>query len=170
MVSTIGWRQNILPETQVNLENRDWDALLQYHEKVCSRPSFWAPCFADSSLSKSETFDRPTGNNLNVTPAYELSVHGKSGPIQASFGPYISPQFNGLFGGLRSLDVPEMKDPNGGDNVGVGWITSSIDPKTRIRSYSTTGYRKPSSYVAKVPSPLISLSQLSRTSGGRISS
>ncbi|KAK4699715.1 hypothetical protein P7C70_g6541, partial [Phenoliferia sp. Uapishka_3] len=106
----------------------------------------WSATFT-SVLSRNthsrENFVPPTGNNLNVTPSYDIKYHGIGGPVQASFGPYISPQFENLFDGLRSLDVKEMKDPNGGDNVGVGWVTGSIDRKTETRSSSETAYLAP---------------------------
>lgn len=102
---------------------RDWESLLPYHEK-------------------SETFHKPAGNEINVTASYDLSVHGTSGPVQASYNVYVSPQFDSLYNGLRSLNVSEMVDPNGGDNVGVGWITSSVDPKTQTRSSSQSAYRE----------------------------
>lgn len=78
-----------------------------------------------------------------MNPQYKTKVHGHQGPVQASYSPYFSPQFKGVFDGLRELGVNEMKDPNGGRPFGVAWCPSSIDPDFQTRSSSETAYLAP---------------------------
>ncbi|GAA5901199.1 hypothetical protein JCM5296_006295 [Sporobolomyces johnsonii] len=84
-----------------------WDSLLPY-------------------FMKSEKFTTPTGNNLNVTPVYDASVHGTEGPVEVSFSPYISEQFTGFYDGLRTLNVSVAEDLNDGGMHGVSWSMSTV--------------------------------------------
>ncbi|GAA5907563.1 hypothetical protein JCM5296_007191, partial [Sporobolomyces johnsonii] len=104
-----------------------WDSLLGY-------------------FKKSEKFIPPTGNNQNVTPVYDASVHGTSGPVEASFPPYISEQFTGFYDGLLSMNVSVAEDMSDGRMHGVSYSQSTtsagaLDNQHRVTSQ--TAYLNP---------------------------
>ncbi|KAL8277593.1 hypothetical protein RQP46_010025 [Phenoliferia psychrophenolica] len=107
---------------------QSWKGLLPYHKR-------------------SETFYTPvetaSKGNANFKATYDLSAHGTSGPVQASYNKYVSPQLGTFYDAFRALDVEEVVDMNNGANAGVGWITSSVDPKTQTRSSSEAAYLAP---------------------------
>ncbi|GAA5938083.1 hypothetical protein JCM1841_003805 [Sporobolomyces salmonicolor] len=105
----------------------NWDSLLPY-------------------FMKSEKFVAPTGNNQNVTPVYDASVHGTSGPVEVSFSSYISDQFTGFYDGLRTLNVSVAGDLNDGIMHGVSWSQSTISSgglDNQHRVTSQTAYIDP---------------------------
>lgn len=46
----------------------------------------------------------------------------------------------GFLEGFSELGIPTPKDPNAGTKYGVFWVPSSIDPKTRTRSYAHSAH------------------------------
>ncbi|GAA5963114.1 hypothetical protein JCM21900_001057 [Sporobolomyces salmonicolor] len=112
-----------------NLGNKgwSWDSLLGY-------------------FKKSEKFVPPTGNNQNVTPVYDASVHGTSGPVEVSFPPYISEQFVGFYDGLLAMNVSVAEDMSDGRMHGVSYsqsTTSTGASDNQHRVTSQTAYIDP---------------------------
>ncbi|GAA5859459.1 hypothetical protein JCM1840_004625 [Sporobolomyces johnsonii] len=104
-----------------------WDSLLPY-------------------FMKSEKFSPPTGNNQNITPVYDASVHGTSGPVEISFPPYISEQFTGFYDGLRTLNISVAEDLSDGVMHGVSYTQATISsggPNNQHRVTSQTAYINP---------------------------
>ncbi|KAM0751714.1 alcohol oxidase [Meredithblackwellia eburnea MCA 4105] len=104
-------------------------------------------------FKKSEHFYPPTGNNVGVTPAYTASAHGTTGPVDASYPPYVSPQFVGLFKAIRNLGVSQAADMSAGSGAGVSWTPSTVDPSTHTRATSHSSYIVPN--IATRPNLLI---------------
>lgn len=72
----------------------------------------------------------------------KLSFHSNSSPWNCFLFPvranyYISV---GFLEGFSELGIPTPKDPNAGTKYGVFWVPSSIDPKTRTRSYAHSAH------------------------------
>ncbi|CEQ40724.1 SPOSA6832_02391 [Sporobolomyces salmonicolor] len=104
-----------------------WDSLLGY-------------------FKRSEKFIPPTGNNQNVTPVYDASVHGTSGPVEVSFPPYISEQFVGFYDGLLAMNVSVAEDMSDGRMHGVSYsqsTTSTGASDNQHRVTSQTAYIDP---------------------------
>ncbi|BGP18680.1 hypothetical protein JCM10213v2_006746 [Rhodosporidiobolus nylandii] len=89
-------------------------------------------------FKKSEKFTPPQGNTENVNPRYDPSSHGTSGPVEASFAEYISPQFTGFFDGLRSMNISVAKDFSSGEMQGVSWTQSTISTGTLDNMHRVT--------------------------------
>ncbi|GAA6054180.1 hypothetical protein JCM3770_002819 [Rhodotorula araucariae] len=106
----------------------DWPSLLPYHRRS---ESFHIPTPA---------FNLPSATAHD--PLWAPSVHGHSGPVQASYSPYVSEQMQGLFEALRAEGLKEI-DPNAGASGGVGYAPASIDPKAQTRSSAEAAYLKP---------------------------
>ncbi|GAA5844117.1 hypothetical protein JCM11251_001824 [Rhodosporidiobolus azoricus] len=87
---------------------------------------------------KAEKFFAPGPNTESEPVAYDPAVHGYSGPIDVSYPPYLSPQFVGWSGALRSLGVPVARDLHSGNNRGVSYAPSTMhnEGTDRTRSYS----------------------------------
>ncbi|GAA5997649.1 GMC family oxidoreductase [Rhodotorula paludigena] len=85
---------------------------------------------------KAEHFFAPGTNTENEVPTFTASTHGTTGPIDVSYPPYLAPSFRGFFQSLRALGVPAAQDLHSGNNIGVNYAPSTIDPSDRTRSYS----------------------------------
>ncbi|GAA5974692.1 hypothetical protein JCM11641_007225 [Rhodosporidiobolus odoratus] len=77
-------------------------------------------------FKKSERLTPPKGNNQDVHPHYDPSVHGTSGPVEASFSEYISPQFTGFYDAMLARNFSVAKDHTGGKMQGVAYSQSTI--------------------------------------------
>ncbi|GAA6013692.1 hypothetical protein JCM10207_004822 [Rhodosporidiobolus poonsookiae] len=77
-------------------------------------------------FKKSEKLTPPQGNSEHAHPHYDPSVHGFTGPVEASFSKYISPQFTGFFDGLVDKNISVARDLTSGEMQGVSWSQSTI--------------------------------------------
>ncbi|KAL4792332.1 hypothetical protein BDV19DRAFT_368594 [Aspergillus venezuelensis] len=92
-------------------------------------------------FKKSETFTPPNDDIVdewNVT--YDLSVHGKTGPIQSSWAPWIWPATRHFIDAITSFGVSIPLDAAGGNAVGGYWSPHSQDPVTVTRSDARRAY------------------------------
>lgn len=132
----------------------------------------WGELIGDSSWSwkgllpyfmKSESFTPPTEvqqRELGVT--FDMSVHGTTGPVRSSFPPWIYDHHRRthlrlrlfLWGSLltgvdlgdlivaaREVGIPVQRD-GGGNAIGAFWVTNSLDPVLRQRSYARDYHRR----------------------------
>ncbi|KAF2200642.1 choline dehydrogenase-like protein [Delitschia confertaspora ATCC 74209] len=100
----------------------DWDGLLPY-------------------FKKSETFHPPDAayaKDRNIT--YDLSAHGTSGPVQASYPPYDYPGSKNFWNAALRLGIPTIKDPNAGEAIGIFCLLHSVDPANQTRSFARTAH------------------------------
>lgn len=93
-------------------------------------------------FKKCETFHAPGRTNLDGTimRQYDPAVHGRSGPVNVSFTPFVSPQFAGLFDALEEAGVREARDLSAGADVGMSWTPQTVDPVAETRVTSDTAY------------------------------
>ncbi|GAA6053901.1 hypothetical protein JCM3770_005324 [Rhodotorula araucariae] len=85
---------------------------------------------------KAERFFAPGPNTENEVQTFTASLHGNTGPIAVSYAPYMAPTYRGFFQALRSLGHPVATDVHSGNNVGVNYAPSTINPYDHSRSYS----------------------------------
>lgn len=90
---------------------------------------------------QSENFTQPPSFNGSSEIAFNSSVHGTTGPITASFPPFLANQFNAFYEALKAIGVPVTEDMSSGTNAGVSLVPSSIDPQSETRMTSV-GYRE----------------------------
>ncbi|KAH9204000.1 hypothetical protein DL95DRAFT_529426 [Leptodontidium sp. 2 PMI_412] len=97
-------------------------------------------------FQKSVTFTPPTsGEQEKYGYTYDESAYGGNGPIYASYPPFQWPQQKLQWNAWLDLGVKPTKEGAGGEALGLFWIPSSMDPKTKTRSYAKTGYYDASS-------------------------
>jgi choline dehydrogenase-like flavoprotein len=87
-----------------------------------------------SMMEKSENF---TSAN---TEWYGDAGVGLDGPVRGTINRYIPAHQAGWVPVLNSLGIKTNKEYLGGDNLGVSYSSSSIDPTHYNRSYSANGY------------------------------
>ncbi|KAK3661724.1 hypothetical protein LTR56_000213 [Elasticomyces elasticus] len=89
----------------------------------------------DAAMSKAENFSNP------APPIYTGSTgYGVAGPINAVINKFVPAQQNPWIKTLENLGVPLNSEWLGGENVGVAYHASSIDPAHYNRSYSAVEY------------------------------
>ena len=87
--------------------------------------------------------DRATRDHLGLDWVEE-SVNGISGPIQASFtGTIENPMPKAWVETLKNLGLGTSRDPFTGQSIGGYTNMSAVDPVTKTRSYSASGYGAP---------------------------
>ncbi|KAL4954707.1 hypothetical protein BDW69DRAFT_183269 [Aspergillus filifer] len=111
--------------------------------------NLWAELIGDDTwrwegllpyFKKSETFTPPTeAQQKELGISFDLAVHGTSGPVQASYPPWISTTGKSFIQALRELDIPVQRD-GGANALGGFWNPNSLDPLTRERSYARTTF------------------------------
>ncbi|TRM58831.1 GMC oxidoreductase [Schizophyllum amplum] len=124
--------------TRPNKEEIDaWSTLLGDD----SYADYWTWDSFYAASKKSETFHAPTDEAEAVAHiTYDASLHGTDGPIHTTY-PAVSFGFNGNWTDTCvAAGIPPTTDALGGDNLGAGITTSSINPETWTRSYSRSGY------------------------------
>ncbi|KAL4963454.1 GMC family oxidoreductase [Aspergillus stella-maris] len=91
-------------------------------------------------FKKSETFTPPTeAQQKELGISFDLNAHGSTGPVQASYPPWISTTGKSFIQALRQLGIPVQRD--GAMNaLGGFWYPNSLDPVTRERSYARTTF------------------------------
>ncbi|OAA35407.1 Glucose-methanol-choline oxidoreductase [Metarhizium rileyi] len=90
-------------------------------------------------FKKSETF-HPQSQALREEYAatHEPEAFGTTGPIQISYSPDYSPSHKLWHSTLNAVGVKTSSAHLAGSNVGVWTNVNSVDPRTAIRSYSTS--------------------------------
>ncbi|GAA5912640.1 hypothetical protein JCM6882_004698 [Rhodosporidiobolus microsporus] len=122
---------NFLASTRPNTAEQDQWATL-------NDDSGWSWSSLLPFYQKAEHFFEPGPSTQNESTVFNASLHGTSGPIEASYPPYLSPQFGGFYDSLRSLDVPVAEDLHSGENHGVSYAPSTMHHRgtDRSRAYS----------------------------------
>jgi choline dehydrogenase-like flavoprotein len=93
---------------------------------------------------KVETFTPPAtniANTFNIHP--NLANLGKKGPVQAQITSFLPNFVADWLPTFATLGIPTQQNALGGNSVGATLGPSSIDPKTRTRSYSASAYLWP---------------------------
>ncbi|KAJ6104813.1 glucose-methanol-choline oxidoreductase [Penicillium sp. IBT 18751x] len=102
----------------------------------------WESFYA--ALKKSETFDAPSEEIASQADiSWDMSTHGSSGPIHASYPGFTFAQVGQWTPALEALGVATSTQMYGGENWGAEVSTSCINPANWTRSYSRTGYLDP---------------------------
>ncbi|KAH9880905.1 hypothetical protein IAQ61_001199 [Plenodomus lingam] len=86
-------------------------------------------------FKKSETFTPPDTSyaaERNIT--WDLSVHGSTGPVQASYAPYDYPGSANFYNAAVNLGIRPSQDPNNGRAQGIFRLLRSVNTKTQTRS------------------------------------
>ncbi|KAK1783209.1 hypothetical protein QBC45DRAFT_399999 [Copromyces sp. CBS 386.78] len=86
---------------------------------------------------KSENFTRPDPSFAKAANiSWDESVRGNGGPVQYTYPNYYYPGSANWWNAAKSVGLPAIKDPNGGDNLGIYWFPHAVDASTRTRSHS----------------------------------
>ena len=113
--------------TQLGNSGWDWETLAPYY-------------------AKSQTITLPDERlreHLGIDYSYDAAT-GTSGPIQASFSDLIDePLTKAWIDTFKTLNAKATGDPFSGQTVGGFSNPSTIDPKTKTRSYAATAYYLP---------------------------
>lgn len=95
--------------------------------------------FCRPFFKKSETFHQPSQALRDEYAAtHEADALGTSGPIQISYSPDYSPSHKLWHATLNEVGVKTNSAHLAGSNVGVWTNVNSVDPRTAVRSYSTS--------------------------------
>ena len=101
------------------------------------------------------TLDRPyfkkSESLTKSTPAHQVEHgsyfnpenHGTDGPIHSVYSKEYGASHQHWHSTLQNLGVETNKNHFGGSNVGVWTSLTSIEPQSRSRCYSATGYYRP---------------------------
>ncbi|KIM21072.1 GMC oxidoreductase [Serendipita vermifera MAFF 305830] len=95
-------------------------------------------------FKKSETFHPPdsvTAEKFGIT--YDMSVHGTSGPIQASYPPYLYPAVKNFLAAWEEFGTHIPIDGTSGDALGAFWTANTLNPDGNVRSYARTAHYDP---------------------------
>ncbi|KIM21070.1 GMC oxidoreductase [Serendipita vermifera MAFF 305830] len=88
-------------------------------------------------FKKSETFHPPdstTARDFGVT--YDMSIRGTSGPIHASYPPFLYPAIKNFQAAFKEFGSQVPYDGASGNALGAFWTPNSLNPAEMIRSYS----------------------------------
>ncbi|KAG6002731.1 hypothetical protein E4U43_001054 [Claviceps pusilla] len=90
-------------------------------------------------FKKTETFHRPSqALRDEYIATHEADAFGTSGPIQISYAPDYSPSHKLWHDTLNRVGVKTNSAHLTGSNVGVWTNVNTVDPRTAMRSYSTS--------------------------------
>ncbi|KAG9123084.1 hypothetical protein FRC07_000258 [Ceratobasidium sp. 392] len=122
------------------LEVDAWSQLLP--DQASAKAWSWASLF--EAMKKSENFTEPSDKIKSAGRIlYDITSHGRSGPLQYSYPGYIVPVVGNWTATLDWIGIPPSPDANGGSGWGGFIATSSINPTNWTRSYSRSAYIDP---------------------------
>ncbi|KAF8594154.1 alcohol oxidase, partial [Ceratobasidium sp. AG-I] len=122
------------------LEVDAWSQLLPNQPSAAAWS--WASLF--EAMKKSENFTEPSAKiKAAGRIQYDLTSHGRTGPLQYSYPGYIVPIVGDWTATLDWIGIPPSPDANGGSGWGGFIATSSINPTNWTRSYSRSAYIDP---------------------------
>ncbi|QRW02509.1 GMC oxidoreductase [Ceratobasidium sp. AG-Ba] len=122
------------------LEVDAWSQLLPGQSSAAAWS--WASLF--EAMKKSENFTEPSEKIKNAGRImYDITSHGRSGPLHYSYPGYIVPIVGNWTATLDWIGIPPSPDANGGSGWGGFIATSSINPTNWTRSYSRSAYIDP---------------------------
>lgn len=136
---------------------------------VLANDSFWNWSSMLPFYKKSEQFTQPTGNSEYAPVAYTPSAHSTTGSVNISFPPYLAPQFDAYYSTINKDGIAVASDFDAGNNNGVGFVGSTIDPSSHSRSTSETAYITPNiarSNLVVVTNALVTRITWSSSTGG----
>ncbi|KAG9088141.1 hypothetical protein FRC06_002217, partial [Ceratobasidium sp. 370] len=122
------------------LEVDAWSQLLPNQPSAAAWS--WASLF--EAMKKSENFTEPSAKIKSTGRIqYDITSHGRSGPLHYSYPGYIVPIVGDWTATLDWIGIPPSPDANGGSGWGGFIATSSINPTNWTRSYSRSAYIDP---------------------------
>ncbi|KAF8877062.1 GMC oxidoreductase [Gymnopilus junonius] len=93
---------------------------------------------------RSETAHLPAQEQKALYPhTYTAEFGGTSGPVQVSIPPHVHTIDKIFQPTMLNVGLKRIDDPYGGDITGTWMTSSTIDPKTWIRSYAASAYLLP---------------------------
>jgi choline dehydrogenase-like flavoprotein len=104
----------------------NWETLLPYYKR-------------------SEHFQIPTDNQTDAGVAYNITVHGTSGPLKTGwnnnlFGKSVTALVNAAY---SSVGLPYTKEPNGGNMRGFTRFPVTVDQELNVREDAGRAYYMP---------------------------
>ena len=98
--------------------------------------------FGRPYFKKSEHFLPPAEQVLD-SAYYNADNHGTTGPIFSVYSNEFAASHQFWHSTLSNMDIETNRDHFGGSNVGAWTTLTSVDPTTRTRCYSASGYYHP---------------------------
>ncbi|KAF7302287.1 Choline dehydrogenase [Mycena indigotica] len=117
-----------------------WNAL----QNGAANAEDWGWDKMQAAMKKAETFTPMAEANaalLSVT--HDPDAHGKTGPIQSSYSAYQYSHLATWVPTMVNMGLPHTLDPANGDNIGVAFVPSIINPHNGSRSDSKSAYIAP---------------------------
>ncbi len=99
--------------------------------------------FCRPLFRKSERFLPPSANEEKFSLYFNPENHGTTGPISSVYSEEFGDSHQYWHSTLHKLGIKTNKNHFGGSNVGCWTSLTSVDPETRQRCYSATGYFQP---------------------------
>lgn len=95
------------------------------------------------TVSQSETFTPPPpAQAAEFDISHIPAAHGTTGPVKASYPPFIYPHIKSFIQALKNVGVPWSID-QAANAIGVFMVPNSINPTTVTRSYAANEYYAP---------------------------
>ncbi|KAJ7668139.1 hypothetical protein B0H17DRAFT_950122 [Mycena rosella] len=104
----------------------------------------WGWDSMQASIKKAETFTPMSDANaaaFQVT--HDVNAHGTDGPIHSSYSSYQFAHLSTWIPTMVAMGLPHLTDPANGQNRGVSFVPSIINPANGSRSDSNFGYIAP---------------------------
>ncbi|KAJ7248394.1 hypothetical protein C8J57DRAFT_1189614 [Mycena rebaudengoi] len=97
-----------------------------------------------TSIKKAENFTPMSDEHASTfSVTHDSNAHGTNGPIHASYSSYQFAHLSTWVPTMVAMGLPNVLDPANGDNHGVSFVPSTINPSNGSRSDSNTGYIQP---------------------------
>ncbi|KAJ7245711.1 hypothetical protein C8J57DRAFT_758359 [Mycena rebaudengoi] len=97
-----------------------------------------------TSIKKAENFTPMSDEHASTfSVTHDSNAHGTNGPIHASYSSYQFAHLSTWVPTMVAMGLPNVLDPANGDNHGVSFVPSIINPSNGSRSDSNTGYIQP---------------------------
>jgi choline dehydrogenase-like flavoprotein len=95
-------------------------------------------------FKKSESFSEPPiGHQLEHSSFINVQDHGVDGPLKTTHSKVYGASHAYWHSTFHSLGVETNKQHTSGSNVGVWTAVTTVDPKSRVRSFSAKDYYLP---------------------------